>query len=118
MFTNQTGKLCADAEAIAERIKAASDEEVEAAEERKAILRDVLNSFGMRLQDLPERERKATLSMLYKQMMDIIFDFHLSFETSATRANIASATTHTAKAEALHEFQLHVQDLAMIYGIE
>jgi hypothetical protein len=40
MFRNQSGNLCADAEAIAERIKRLPNEEVEALEERKGILRD------------------------------------------------------------------------------
>ena len=118
MFTNQTGSLCADAEATAERIKRASDKEVEAVTERKEILCDVLNSLETRLQNLPERDRKAALSLLYKDIVEIVFDFHLSLETSASRKKIVNAKTHVEKVEALHAFQAQVQDLAMLYGIE
>ena len=121
MFRNQTGSLRADAEAIAERIRESSDGEDgehEGVEERRAILRDVLYSFDLRLQNLPERERNAALSLLCKEIVDVVFDFHLSLETSVSRAMIAKAMTHAEKAKALHEFRLQVQDLAMLYGIK
>ncbi|MFA6227547.1 MAG: hypothetical protein WC631_03695 [Candidatus Paceibacterota bacterium] len=118
MFRNQAGSLCADAEAIAQRIKQASDDEVEAMGKRQAILRDALNSFNRRLQDLPERERNAALSLLYKEIVDIVFDFHLSIEASALHAKIKKATTHAEKVEALFELRGTFQDLAMLYGIK
>ncbi|MCX7007285.1 MAG: hypothetical protein NTY53_08555 [Kiritimatiellaeota bacterium] len=117
MVRNQAGSLCADAAKTAERIKQASDDEVEAMAERQAILRDVLNSFDMRLKDLPERDRKAALSLLYKRITCIVFDFHLALETSASCVKIVNATKHGEKVEALHEFRLQVEDLMMLYGI-
>lgn len=118
MFRNQIGELCADAEAVAQRIKGASDEDVEAVSERTVVLRDALNALDARLLDLPDRERNAARSFLYKGITDLVFDFHLSLETSDTRAKMARATTRTEKTEALQEFRVHTQDLMMLYGIK
>jgi len=118
MFRNNSGELCADAEVIGQRIKNASDDEIEALEERTGILRDGLNALDARLQDLPERERNAARSLMYKEIGDLVFDFHLSIETSASRAKITKATTSTEKITALHEFRTQVQDLALLYGIK
>ena len=117
MFKNDAGELCADAEAVSQRIRTTSTEEVEALEERRGILRDALNALDARLEDLPERERNAALSLLYKEMTEIVFDFHLSLETSESRMKISAAKTHAEKAAAFREFQVDVQELAMLYGL-
>ncbi len=117
MFRNQGG-LYAEAEATTKRIKGASNKEVATAKERRADLRDALNSFGMRLQDLPERERNAALCMLYKRITCIVFDLHLPLQTSTSRAKITSATTKKEKDEAFHEFILQIEDLMMLYDIK
>jgi vacuolar-type H+-ATPase subunit E/Vma4 len=117
MFTDQSGRFHADAEVIAERIKHLPEKDVEALNERKAILRDALNSFNERLQGLPERERNATLSLFYKEVTDTLFNFHLSIETSASREKIARAQTKGKKSEALREFQVTIADLTALYGI-
>ena len=118
MFRNQAGNLCTNAEATAEKIKGASDEEVEVMEERQGVMRDALNSFDIRLQDFPERKRNAAFSLLYKEIVKIIFDFQFSFEASETHAKFENAMTHEEKENTLREFQARIQDLKRLYGIE
>ncbi len=117
MFRNQTGNLCTNAETIAERIKGASDEEVEAMEKRKVILHKGLDSLSARVQSLPERERNAAFSLLYKELTDIVSSFHFSLEVSASREKYRNAMTHEEKEEALRELRTRFQDWAMLYDI-
>ena len=118
MFFSKSGGRRIDAEAIAERIKNLSDEEVEALEVRKLTLKDGLNSFSARVADLPERERNATFSLLYKEITDLIFDFHLSIEARDSRAKVQDAKSKEEKLVAALEFRATAEDLAMIYGVE
>jgi len=117
MFRNNTGCFRADAEAFAEQIKRVPEREIEALEERQGILRDALNSFNARLAELPQRERQAALSLLYKEVADKVFDFHLSILTNRARDRIAVASTRESKQAALREFQAMTEDLAMLHGI-
>jgi hypothetical protein len=117
MFRNRSGNLCVDAEEIAERIRRLPSKDIDALEERKNILRNALNSFGARLQDLPQRERNAALSLFYKEVLGILFDFQLSIETSAAHQKITTAVTKEEKREALSKFRSITEDLAMLYGV-
>ena len=118
MFFSKSGGLRIEAEAIADQIKNLSVEEVEALEVRKLTLKDGLNSFSARVADLPERERNATFSLLYKEITDLIFDFHLSIEARDSRAKIEGSKTKEEKLVAAREFRATADDLAMIYGVE
>ncbi len=117
MCRNRNGQVRADAEALFEQIKGNLDEEIAALNERKAVLRDALNSFKARLDDLPERERNAVLSRLYQRITETVFDFHLSVATRVARANIVAAPNGAGKLQAFREFKGIVDDLALLYGI-
>jgi len=117
MLENDNGHRFVGASAIADRIRRLPESEVEALGEREGILKDVLNSFNARLADLPERDRRAALSMLYKQVADTVFDFHLSLVASAAREKIAKAGSRGDKIDALREFQAMAEDLALLHGI-
>jgi len=117
MFRDQSGNLCADAESIAERIKIVSGKEIEALPEKKRILRNALNEFDAGLRDLPQRERDATLSLFYKEITDLLFDFQLSLATRVSREKIVHAQTRGKKLEALREFRTTVENLGMLYGV-
>jgi hypothetical protein len=116
MFSNYAGSSWAETRAIAEKIRRLPENEIESLEERQGILRDALNSFEARLADLPEPERRAALSMLYREVADKVFDFHLSIIASVARAKIAHATTREAKLSTLREFRVIAEDLAMLHN--
>jgi hypothetical protein len=116
MFANKECQLRPDAERITERAANLSNEEVARLEERQAILKDVLNSFDARLQSLPERERKAILCLLYKEIATKVFDFRLSVETRLARKAIKHAPSVGVKMAALKAFQLIMADVATLHG--
>jgi hypothetical protein len=118
MFQNHRGEVCVDSEALAQKIKGASDAEIEAVDNRRSILRDALNAFQRRLDELPESERKAAISLLYKDMTEIVYDFHLSLEVAASREKIAKAGTRAEKIEALEQFHRLSEDLLALYGVK
>lgn len=117
MFRTKRGELCVDTEQIAQLIKEASEAEAEALEERRGILRDALNCFEARLEDMPEHERAAALSLLYKELTDRVFDFTLSIVTSEYRQIIAESRTAEEKMRVLEQYQAKLADLAMLHGI-
>jgi len=117
MFRNQSGNLRPDAEALAERIKQLPVSEIEALHERKNIMRNALNAFDASLQVLPQRERDAALSLFYKEIADLLFDFQLSLTTIASREKISKARTRDEKLEALRGFKVAVEKLGTIYGV-
>ena len=104
------------AEGIAEKALALSADEVARLDERREILRDVLNSFEGRLQDIPEQDRKAIQCLLYKEITEVIFDFRLSLETRLVRKEIQGTTSVAQKMAALNAFQAIMSDVAMIHG--
>lgn len=115
MFVNRRGRLRPDAESIADRAMALSAEEITRLDERREILRDVLNSFEGRLQDIPVQDRKAIQCLLYKEIADTIFDFRLSLETRLARREIQGAASVAQKMDALNAFQAIMSDVAMIH---
>jgi hypothetical protein len=117
MFRDQSGHLCADAEAIAERIKNVSDTEIQTLPETKRILRNALGSFDAKLLGLPQRERDATVSLFYKEVTNLLFDFQLSLVTRASREKIVNAQMRGEKLEALREFRATVENLGTVYGV-
>jgi len=117
MFRNQTGNYCTDAETIAERIKGASDEEIKAMEKRKVILHKGLDSLSTKVRSLPERERNAAFSLLYKELTDIVSSFHFFLEVSTSREKYRNAKTCEEKEKALRELRTRFQDWAMLYDI-
>ncbi len=116
MFFSQQGRLRPNAERIAEQAANLSDEEIARLEERQWILRDVLNAFEARLQDVPERERKAIQCLLYKEIAEKIFDFRLSLETRLVRKQITSVSSVSEKMAALSAFQAIMDGVAMLHG--
>jgi hypothetical protein len=116
MFANNAGSDWTGAGSIAGKIKRLSEDEAEALAEREGVLRDALNSFTARLGDLPERERRAALSLLYKEVAETVFDFHLSILAQCAREKIARAGTRDAKRDALREFRNTAEDLATLHG--
>jgi len=117
MPKNKEGVLCADPLILMQRIRTASDEDVEAVDERKETLRDALNSFDERLRDLPERERNAALSIFYAEITDKVFDFTISVITNQYRGKIAAVKTVEEKRELLHECKAIFEDLMMLHGV-
>src|SRR5260370_37192597 len=118
MFRNSSGNLCADAESIAERIKRIPDKEIKELPEKKRILRNALTEFDVTLRDLPQREREAALTLFYKEITDLLFDFQLSLVTRASREKIVKAQSREEKVEALQEFRATVENLGMLYSIK
>ena len=116
MFVNRRGRLRPDAESIADRAMALSAEELARLDERREILRDVLNSFEGRLHDIPVQDRKAIQCLLYKEIADTVFDFRLSLETRLARKGIKRADSVAQKMHALNAFQAIMADVAMIHG--
>jgi len=119
VLTNDVyGEASTDLEAIADRIKTLPAEQIEKLEEKQNILSMALAAFNSRVAALPKTEQKAALTLLYSRIIDTVFDFHLSLETSAARQNIAEAETGDQKREALHEFHNVTERLAAIYRFE
>lgn len=116
MFRTKRGELCVETERIAQRIKEVSEAEVEL-DERRGILRDALTCFEARLEDMPERERTAALSLLYKDLTDRVFDFTLSIVTTEYRQIIAGSRTVEEKKQVLEQYKATLADLAMLHGI-
>lgn len=116
VFINRDMRLRPDAEKIVERAVNLTDDEIGRLEERQWILRDVINSFEARLADVPERERKAILCLLYTEVAEKVFDFRLSLETRLARKQIASATSVDEKLANVATFQAIMADVAMLHG--
>jgi hypothetical protein len=117
MPENKGDIRCIDPLILMQRIRTATDEDVEAVNERKETLRDALNSFDERLRDLPERERNAALSVFYAEITDKVFDFTTSVITNQYRGKITAVKTVEKKRELLHECKAIFEDLMMLYGI-
>ena len=115
MFINSRGELCRDGERIAEQIVDASDAEIMALDERARVLRNSLESFKSMLARLPERERKAALSLLYYEIKNIIFDFHISLEDSAARKVFMAAETQEGKAAVVESYKTLLASLETTY---
>lgn len=109
-------RLRPDAEKIVERAVHLTDDEIGRLEERQWILRDVINSFEARLADIPERERKGILCLLYMEVAEKVFDFRLSLETRLARKQIASATSVAEKMATVATFQAIMAEVAMLHG--
>ncbi len=116
MFTTNTGRLRPDAETIAEFAATLPEHEIARLEEWQGTLKDAFNSFEARLEEIPERERKALLSLLYKDVVETIFDFRLSLEARTARREIQSATSIEEKLSAVRRFEAIMADVAMIHG--
>lgn len=116
MFVGMDGRLRPDAERIVDRASGLSDQEVERLTELEGVLRDVLNSFNARLEDLPERERKAMLYLLYQKVGETVFDFRLSLEMRFARERISCASSLGEKMAAIRAFHTIMKDVAELYG--
>jgi hypothetical protein len=116
MFINRNGQISIDTERIAERAASLSDAEIARFEERQGILRDVMNSFEARLSDLPERERRAMLCLLYDEIADKVFDFRISLEARLARQAIHAAPTHAEKIALVSAFGTTMADIEAIHG--
>jgi hypothetical protein len=106
-----------DIETLATRISHLPQGEAEAWEQRKEVLRDGLNSLNARLASLPKEDRNAVLSLLYKQITDLVFNFHLAAIMNAHRCEILAQPTGQAKREVLERFKAETEELAALYGV-
>jgi hypothetical protein len=106
-----------DIETLAARISRMPQADAEAWKERKEVLRDGLNSLDARLASLSKEDRDAVLSLLYKQVTDLVFDFHLATLMNSRRREILAQPTHQAKHEVLERFKAETEELAMLYGV-
>lgn len=116
MFANEKRQLRTDAEHIAERALVLSDDEISRLEERREILRDVVNSLDARLQEIPERDRKALQCLLYSEIAGKVFDFRLSLETRLAREKIREASSTEEKITVLATFHTIMKDVEMLHG--
>ena len=117
MFLNHNGALRIDTEAVIEGIRETQAEEIEQLDARRKTVRDVLDNFNASLSQLSQWEREAVQSRLYKEIVDKVFDFHLSLFASRARERISKASTREAKLAAFQELQAEAQSLARLYKI-
>jgi hypothetical protein len=103
--------------ALFQRIRNLPDSETEALPKRRRILREALASFNARLATLPERERNATLSLLYGEIIETLFHFHRCIEAAAARRNGVPAS-RTEKFRLLSEYRATLDELARIYDVD
>ena len=115
---SQTEGLLTEAEALARRIDAVSDEEIGAFAERENVLEDALSALEAGMQDLPERDCLAIRSLFCEQLIQLVFVFNLPLQTSMHREKIRSTETHIEKAIAVAEFQKCVKGLALVCGLK
>jgi hypothetical protein len=115
MFIDQNGRVCADAETTFEEVKRLSETDIERLAENQQLLRDGLRSFDVLLASLPERQRRATLALLTKKIVHLLFDFHLSVATHVARQRIAVSATDSERMAALEEFIATTRDLELLY---
>ena len=118
MFINSKGRVCIDTEALIEEAKDLPDSEIDAIDERRETLRDVLNSFEARISELSPRDRRAVLALLYKRITDTVFDFHLSVLAQGSREKIRKANGRKAKLQVVRDFDAMQQDLELLYGFK
>lgn len=116
MFVNNEGRIRLNSEKLFERALAQSPETLSCHEELKIRLKDVLNSFERRLEDLPEQNRKAVECLLYQELAELVFDFRLSIETRLAREEIRRARTHSDKLTVVEDFRSIMADVEMLHG--
>lgn len=101
-----------------ESIKTITPADVETLDARKELLRDALKRFNLDLANLTEQERKGLLSLLYKEITDVVFDAHLHVASSSARHKIDASVSNSEKIQALREFREITEELASLYQID
>lgn len=116
MFFNTKGRARLNAEEIMEKAEALPLSEVAQICVREEILRDVLNSFESRLEDVPAAKRQAIRYLLYKEVTDVLFDFRLSLEARIAREQVSLSKTQAEKMSVVDGFAAIMSDVAILHG--
>ena len=106
-----------EVESLDRRIRSLPAEGVDQIQERMGIIQDGLNSLKERLKELPEHDRLAATSLLYEDVADVIFDFHLTVVKMLVKDRIRESSTKQEKAAALEQFRAATEDLKLLYNI-
>jgi len=117
MFKDSNLRHQTSTQSAAERIGCLPDSEIGLLDERRETLRKALGSFDGVLSRLPAKERKAALSLLFKEFGDTLFDFHLSAEKMLARSGISRAETKVEKIKVLQSFREETEFLAKLYDV-
>ena len=105
-------------EQLHRRIRTLPAPEIAMLGKRKRILSDALKAFNARLLTLPERERDATLTLLYEEITGTLFEFHRCLEYAAATEKAAKATSSDERVRLVREFQAHLEAFARLYELE
>jgi hypothetical protein len=105
-----------DKGALLEKITSRSENEIRLLPARRKILRNAVTSFNSLLAKLPERQRDATTSLLYDQVIDTLFDLQRHVESMRARRH-GPGSTLEEKRRMLREYRATIDEMARIYEV-
>jgi hypothetical protein len=106
--------------ALCQQIKTLPQEQINALEHRATVLNKAFDRLNERLKNLPERQKKAALTLLYRKMIDNIFEFHLAIEHLQSREKLTSLLggnlTRETGTKLLAEYEATITEMMELYS--